>query len=94
HGRASSSDFDTLIFQPFGRCPHLFLPQAAVNSTGLLNSASPSTVRIVWLVQLKSLTGLGQLQSLANDRYQETNLGVGVGVIVSFNDLQFERLLL
>jgi hypothetical protein len=52
------------------------------------------TVRIVWLVQLKSLTGLGQLQSLANDRYQETNLGVGVGIIVSFNDLQFERLLL
>ncbi|MFZ3161666.1 MAG: hypothetical protein WA134_16155, partial [Rhodoferax sp.] len=42
HGRASSSDFDTLIFLPFGRCPHLFLPQAAVNSTGLLNSASPS----------------------------------------------------
>ena len=38
----TSSDFDTLIFLPFGRCPHLFLPQAAVNSTGLLNSASPS----------------------------------------------------
>jgi hypothetical protein len=23
HGRASSSDFDTLIFQPFRRCPQL-----------------------------------------------------------------------
>ena len=23
HGRASSSDFNTLVFQPFGRCPHL-----------------------------------------------------------------------
>jgi hypothetical protein len=44
HGRASSSCFDTLIFQPFGRCPHLFLPQAAVNPTDLSNSASPSKI--------------------------------------------------
>jgi hypothetical protein len=41
-GGHQASDFDTLIFQPFRRCPHLFSLQAAVNSAGLLNSASPS----------------------------------------------------
>ena len=51
HGRAPSSDFDTLIFQPFRRCPHLFLPQAAVNSTGLGDSASPSYMNKILLTE-------------------------------------------
>jgi hypothetical protein len=29
HGRASSSDFDTLIFQPFRRCPLLFFASSS-----------------------------------------------------------------
>jgi hypothetical protein len=35
--------------QAFWACPHFFLPQSAVNSTGLSNSASPSDVRKVRL---------------------------------------------
>ncbi|MDY7574223.1 hypothetical protein [Actimicrobium sp. CCI2.3] len=41
-GQHQDHDFDTLISQPFGRSPQLFLHNAAANSAGLANSASPS----------------------------------------------------
>jgi hypothetical protein len=41
-GEQQDHDFYFLSLQSLGRCPPLFLPNAAANSAGLGNSASPS----------------------------------------------------
>jgi hypothetical protein len=41
-GEQQDHDFDVLSLPPFGRYPLLLLPNAAANSAGLGNSASPS----------------------------------------------------